>query len=159
MARADRTEPKPTLLASLGVRATPDDETEAAAPGPEALTADSGSRSAQDGKSAPAEPRRPRRNVPARPASTSGPKARSAVDDGGPASPADGALLRIRQQHRARRAEGSKPPLAPLNVDVPLELIQHVRELSGDIPYPLRRVVEEALELWLVATGNTRPPG
>ena len=151
MGRADRTEPKPTLLTSLGVRATPDAEADAE-PGQEELTG------AQDGKPAP-EPRRARKRAPARAASTSGPKARSAVDTGAPASPADGALTRIRQQHRARRAEGVKPPLAPLNVDVPLDLLQHVRELSGDIPYPLRRVVEEALELWLVATGNTRPPG
>ena len=160
MARADRSEPKPTLLTSLGVRATPDDEADVA-PGPEETAADTGPRSVQEGTAPPAAaPRRARKKAQARPASTGGgPKARPAGGDGGPASPADGALLQIRQQHRVRRSEGVKPPLAPLNVDVPLDLLQHVRELSADIPYPLRRVVEEALELWLVATANTRPPG
>lgn len=156
MARSDRTEPKPTLLTSLGVRTAADDDA-GAGPAPDA-SADGGPSSAQDGKSPPS-PRRARKKAPPRPASTGGSKARPANDEGGPASPADGALLHIREQHRVRRSEGVKPPLAPLNVDVPLDLLQHVRELSGDIPYPLRRLVEEALELWLVATGNTRPPG
>jgi hypothetical protein len=69
----------------------------------------------------------------------------------------DDALRTIRDRHRAERAE-AKPPLAPLNVDVPLALLQHLRALSADIPYPLRRLTQEALELWLVATGNTSGP-
>ncbi len=49
---------------------------------------------------------------------------------------------------------GVRTPLAPLNVDIPLELLEHLRQVSLDIPYPLRRLAEEAVELWLGATGN-----
>ena len=137
-------EPRPTLLASIGVsggeapptpRVEPDDEPATTAPSPQA-----------------------RRRAPR---TRSSPRSGDAPNDRDPSEGAEAlplALDRIRQRHRQRRSSGSRTPLAPLNVDLPLELLEHVRQVSQDIPYPLRRLAEEAIELWLEATGNRPSP-
>ena len=174
---ANAPEPKPTLLASLGVGPSPAQppveelssraegeadptETDVAAtetPGaiaerqeaaefasPRRKTAEDATAGVRSTSKAGGSPRR---------------QARLTEDDNEAASPAvDAALHAIREKHRTQRAAGAKSPLAPLNVDVPIDLLRHIRILSADIPYPLRRLAEEALELWLVATNNTQPP-
>ena len=175
---ANAPEPKPTLLASLGVRPSP------AQPPVEGLS------SRAEGEAGPTEtdvaatetpgaiaerqeaPEVPsHRRKTAEDATTAGVRstskaggsprrqARLTEHDNEAAVPAvDVALHAIREKHRTQRAAGAKSPLAPLNVDVPIDLLRHIRILSADIPYPLRRLAEEALELWLVATNNTQPP-
>ncbi|MCA1704670.1 MAG: hypothetical protein LC808_15960 [Actinobacteria bacterium] len=139
-------EPKPTLLASIGVTggeappasASP---TDLANQAPASETHDSGSRNRR---------RRPSQS----PRTASSPTTQDRRDPA-PAT-LSAALNEIRQRHRERRTSGERTPLAPLNVDVPLDLLEHVRQVSQDIPYPLRRLAEEAIELWLEATGNQR---
>ncbi len=169
-------EPKPTLLASLGVkpgpRAEPIDENRSTeAPSEPSKAVAPGGRSEDRAKGEEAAQPAPQpsagiaRGTARRVRSTS--KADSSVvqatkplehDATSTAPPVDVALRAIRDQHRLERSTGSREPLAPFNVDVPIGLLKHIRTLSSDIPYPLRRLAEEALELWLVATDNGRPP-
>ncbi len=131
-------EPRPTLLSSIGVSGG---EAPTAPPRP-------------DNDTEP-EPRlAPPRKEPSHPSRSS---ARSASDGEQTAATPEtlsDALDAVRRRHRDRRTSGVRMPLAPLNVDLPLELLDHLRQLSQDIPYPLRRLAEEAIELWLEATGN-----
>lgn len=163
--------PKPSLLSSLGVLPAPQPADERAASIEDTQTpvedaavpnnVQAGGEKRQDGSDVAVTPA-PRQPTKSKsPAQTRERNADQAGrPTGQPASDEDSvvaaALHVIREQHRARRGSGAKPPLAPLNVDVPLELLQHIRRLSADIPYPLRRLAEEALELWLVATENAR---
>ncbi len=156
--------PKPTLLTSLGVSggdsppaapingeeapATPD-----ASGGEEASERSVRPPNAHSADQIPA-PRRRRRGSAGAPSSL----AAAGQGTGSPATAAI-ALDRIRQRHKERRAAGVRLPKGPLNVDLPLPLLDHVREVAQDIPYPLRRIAEEALELWLEATGNPLPVG
>ena len=137
-------EPKPTLLASIGVS------------GGEASR--SSSPQSHDQSTEPASRQHPpslKRRAPAarrpRPISTD-PQTLETPDT------LPLALEGIRRRHKDRRASGARTPLAPLNVDLPLELLEHVRQVAQDIPYPLRRLAEEAIELWLEATGNHLAP-
>ncbi len=127
-------EPKPTLLSTMGV---------------------SGAVSSlpQPNTGSP-QGRAPSRRAPRRPGTSRPSPAASDADrpDQGAETLRD-ALSRIQQRHRERRTAGVRTPLAPLNVDIPLDLLEHARRVSQDIPYPLRRLAEEAVELWLEATG------
>ena len=139
-------EPKPTLLASIGLTGgeappTPASPTDLANQAPASETHDGGSRTRR---------RRPSQS----PRTASSPTSQDRRDPA-PAT-LSAALNEIRQRHRERRTSGERTPLAPLNVDIPLDLLEHVRQVSQDIPYPLRRLAEEAIELWLEATGNQR---
>lgn len=137
----DTPEPKPTLLSTLGVSGG---VVPPAAPTP-----------TETGEAPPST--RPRR-APRRPKSSVA--AQIAAEANGSTEQLktlQDALSQIQQRHRERRSTGLRTPLAPLNVDIPLDLLEHVREVSQDIPYPLRRLAEEAIELWLEATGQ-RPP-
>ncbi len=135
-------EPRPTLLASMGVSG-------GAERSPAATDQIDG---------AAAGPARPRLRATRR--ASSSPRVSGASDDRDLSDTVEGVealpavLDRIRQRHRDRRISNTRTPLAPLNVDLPLELLDHVRQVSQDIPYPLRRLAEEAIELWLEATGN-----
>lgn len=131
-------EPKPTLLASMGVSGGVPPATTPPSQKPE-----------------PAPPPAPRRRNPV-PARGPGPPVRTQDSTPDPEQ-LSAALGEIRQRHRERRAVAERTPLAPLNVDIPLELLEHVRHVSQDIPYPLRRLAEEAIELWLLATSNGAP--
>ena len=137
-------EPKPTLLASIGVSGGEAPPGRAAHPDDVAATT--------------APPRKPRQSGTRRVRPS--PPPRDANDQHVPEAPETLPLVldRIRDRHRARRSAGTRTPLAPLNVDVPLDLLEHVRQVSQDIPYPLRRLAEEAIELWLEATGNQAAP-
>ena len=150
-------EPKPTLLASMGVTGGE------APPAPASPTSQAGQAEASETHDSSSRTRR--RRSSSSPRTASSPTTRNRPD---PAPEALSAALHdIRQRHRERRTSGERTPLAPLNVDVPLDLLDHVRQVSQDIPYPLRRLAEEAIELWLEATGNQRvsaqglpePPG
>lgn len=161
--------PKPSLLASLGVRPDPhlqaEERTDSIESPAQAESADARANATAEPQqrdatahAPPAPPRRstaPKPAIQTRQASTHTRQPRTQPRDYGE-MPAAAALDVIRERHRARRGSGAKPPLAPLNVDVPLELLQQIRSLSSDIPYPLRRLAEEALELWVVATADTR---
>ena len=139
-------EPKPTLLASIGVSGG-----EAPAPAP---TTPQHAAKQPPGSETPDSSVRTRRRRP----SSSPPRALGSLATQNPPERApetlSAALHEIRQRHRERRSSGERTPLAPLNVDVPIDLLDHVRQVSQDIPYPLRRLAEEAIELWLEATGN-----
>ena len=154
--------PKPTLLTSLGVSGG-DSPPPAPINGEEAAptTDASGGEEASERSIRPPDPH----SADPRPA----PRRRRRAPTGAPSSLAAThqttessataaiALDRIRQRHKERRGAGVRLPKAPLNVDLPLPLLDHIRELAQDIPYPLRRIAEEALELWLEATGNALP--
>lgn len=134
-------EPKPTLLATMGISPRPSEDA-ASDPADPSNTPDS-----RETEPIP-RPRRPSR-------STALP---DQIDDAAFREPdLAPALAAIRARHRARRAVGERLPLAPLNVDVPLSLLEELREISQEVPYPLRRMTEEALELWLAATGHPEP--
>jgi hypothetical protein len=139
-------EPKPTLLASIGISGgevpqAPAGPTEVAPQAPESEAHDSNSRTR-------------RRRPSSSPRTAGSPTTRDGPEPD--LQTLSAALHEIRQRHRQRRSSGERTPLAPLNVDVPLDLLDHVRQVSQDIPYPLRRLAEEAIELWLEATGNQR---
>lgn len=134
----DTPEPKPTLLSAMGVSGgvvpsvtPPPTETDAAPPST------------------------PPRQAPRRLKPSVAPEAAAKINGSThqPETLRD-ALSHIQQRHRERRSSGVRTPLAPLNVDIPLELLEHVRQVSQDIPYPLRRLAEEAIELWLAAAGH-----
>lgn len=152
-ARTAAPTPKPSLLQTMGLGATeaPSEAAETPQAAPVSVAAVPESRT-------PAEPPHGSQvgRVGSQPSRRVESQKRAAEPDAGkPGSPADATLQSIRLGHRTRRLGGAKPLLAPINVDVPAELLDHLRVLSADIPYPLRRIVEEALELWLVATANT----
>ena len=140
-------EPKPTLLASMGVTGGE------APPGPATPTSQAEQAEASDTHDSSSSRTRRRRSSSS-PRTASAPTTRTRPDSAPEALSA--ALHDIRQRHRERRTSGERTPLAPLNVDVPLDLLDHVRQVSQDIPYPLRRLAEEAIELGLEATGNQR---
>lgn len=136
-------EPKATLLASLGIQPSALPST------PRDVEPDRVANAARAQAAPPTAPA----PQPLRKRATVGESVPKVAPNTAQPTEIAAALSLVKAANRARRGSTETTPLAPFNVDVPLDLLREVRAVSRDVPYPLRRLAEEALQLWLIAAG------